>query len=232
MEEIFPLTDQVNLLSETSRYAYDSLLTSQFLNYGTKSNANKSITNINTTCNNNTCSPLPSKRQNHRESLRRQTGRMSRSGIWSHFRLDTKSQHTKSNTIDSKCKKLFTKTTLDNWKNLQKKVSTQNETFYPNHRYTQNNHRQCTLTGLHTSWSNKIFHDFIRQNLFKENLIKGSLNNGNLVKHDLIKENLFKFSLIFYSNLIKTTPLKTCQPTSLYEPFKEKLTKSNKTNFG
>lgn len=82
MEEIFPLTDQCNLLSETSRYAYDSLLTSQFLNYGTKSNANKSNsnTNINTTCNNNnTCSPLPSKR--HRESLRRQSARgMSRSG--------------------------------------------------------------------------------------------------------------------------------------------------------
>lgn len=71
MEEIFPLTDQVNLLSETSRYAYDSLLTSQFLNYGTKSNANKSNsnTNINTT----------SKR--HRESLSRQSARgMSRSG--------------------------------------------------------------------------------------------------------------------------------------------------------
>lgn len=82
MEETFPLTDQVNLLSETSRYTYESLLTSQFLNYGTKSNANKSNTNINTTCNNkNTCSPLPSKRQNHRESLRRQSGRMSHSGI-------------------------------------------------------------------------------------------------------------------------------------------------------
>lgn len=82
MEEIFPLTDQVNLLSESSRYAYDSLLTSQFLNYGTKSNANKSYsnTNINATCNNNnTCSPLPSKRQ--RESLRRQSARgTSRSG--------------------------------------------------------------------------------------------------------------------------------------------------------
>jgi hypothetical protein len=81
MEETFPLTDQVNLLSETSRYTYESLLTSQFLNYGTKSNANKSNTNINTTCN-NTCSPLPSKRQSHRESLRnRQSGRMSHSGI-------------------------------------------------------------------------------------------------------------------------------------------------------
>ena len=84
MEEIFPLTDQVNLLSDTSRYAYDSLLTSQFLNYGTKSNANKSYsnTNINTTCNNNnTCSPLPSKRQSQRESLRRQSAHgMSRSG--------------------------------------------------------------------------------------------------------------------------------------------------------
>lgn len=69
MEEIFPLTDQVNLLSETSRYAYDSLLTSQFLNnYGNaKSNANKS--NSNTI--HNTCSPLTSKR--HRESLLRQT---------------------------------------------------------------------------------------------------------------------------------------------------------------
>jgi hypothetical protein len=82
MEETFPLTDQVNLLSETSRYTYESLLTSQFLNYGTKSNANKPNTNINTTCNNNnTCSPLPSKRQSHRESLRRQSGRMSHSGI-------------------------------------------------------------------------------------------------------------------------------------------------------
>lgn len=84
MEEIFPLTDQVNLLSDTSRYAYDSLLTSQFLNYGTKSNANKSYsnTNINATCNNkNTCSPLPSKRQSHRENLRRQSAQgMSRSG--------------------------------------------------------------------------------------------------------------------------------------------------------
>lgn len=82
MEEIFPLTDQVNLLSEGSRYAYDSLITSQFLNYGTKSNAkiSNSNTNINTTCNNNnTCSPLPSKR--HRESLRRQTAQgMSHSG--------------------------------------------------------------------------------------------------------------------------------------------------------
>jgi hypothetical protein len=82
MEEIFPLTDQVNLLSETSRYNYDSLLTSQFLNYGTKSNANKSNsnTNINNTCNNNnTCSPLPSKRQ--RESLHRQSAQgMNRSG--------------------------------------------------------------------------------------------------------------------------------------------------------
>lgn len=99
MEEIFPLTDQVNLLSEGSRYAYDSLLTSQFLNYGTKSNANKSNTNINTTCNNNnTCSPLPSKRQSHRESLRRQSGRMSHTGIWSHFRLD---KHTQNHTVDS-----------------------------------------------------------------------------------------------------------------------------------
>lgn len=83
MEEIFPLTDQVNLLSETSRYAYDSLLTSQFLNYGTKSNANKSYsnTNINATCNNNnTCSPLPSKRQSHREIRRQSAQGMSRSG--------------------------------------------------------------------------------------------------------------------------------------------------------
>lgn len=70
MEEIFPLTDQVNLLSETSRYAYDAILTSQFLNnYGNaKSNANKSNSNTNSN-NNNTCSP--SKR--HRESFRRQT---------------------------------------------------------------------------------------------------------------------------------------------------------------
>lgn len=91
MEEIFPLTDQVNLLSEGSRYAYDSLLTSQFLNYGTKTNANtksNSNTNINnTTCNNNnTCSPLPSKR--HRESLRRQSARgMSRSGTLKSFQI-------------------------------------------------------------------------------------------------------------------------------------------------
>lgn len=78
MEEIFPLTDQVNLLSETSRYAYDSLLTSQFLNYGTKSNAKSNSNNTNSK-NNNTCSPLPSKR--HRESLRRQSAQgMSHSG--------------------------------------------------------------------------------------------------------------------------------------------------------
>lgn len=83
MEEVFPLTDQVNLLSSTSRYAYDSLLTSQLLsnNYGTNTNANKSSnrTNNNDTCNNVPCSPLPSKR--HRESLRRQTAQgMSSSG--------------------------------------------------------------------------------------------------------------------------------------------------------
>lgn len=68
MEEVFPLTDQVNLLSDTSRYAYDSLLTSQYLSYGTKSIA-ITDTNINT-----------SKR--HRESLRKQKSQgISQSGI-------------------------------------------------------------------------------------------------------------------------------------------------------
>lgn len=72
MEEVFPLTDQVNLLSDTSRYAYESLLTSQYLNYGTKSNA-ITDTNINTWNDDKKCSPLPSKR--HRESLRRQNSK-------------------------------------------------------------------------------------------------------------------------------------------------------------
>lgn len=84
MEEIFPLTDQVNLLSETSRYALDNLLASHLMTYGTKSNAkskSNSNTNINTCYNNETCSPLPSKRLHH-ESLRRQSSKgMSRSGI-------------------------------------------------------------------------------------------------------------------------------------------------------
>jgi hypothetical protein len=85
MEEIFPLTDQVNLLSETSRYALDNLLASHLMTYnGTKSNAkskSNSNTNINTCYNNETCSP--SKRLQH-ESLRRQSSKskgMSRSGI-------------------------------------------------------------------------------------------------------------------------------------------------------
>lgn len=69
MEEVFPLTEQMNLLSETSRYALDNLLASQFVQtYGTKSNANISnnnsnITNTNNTCNNTTCSPLLSKKR-------------------------------------------------------------------------------------------------------------------------------------------------------------------------
>lgn len=69
MEEVFPLTEQMNLLSETSRYAFDNLLASQFVQtYGTKSNAkisnnNSNITNTNNTCNNNTCSPLLSKKR-------------------------------------------------------------------------------------------------------------------------------------------------------------------------
>jgi hypothetical protein len=78
MEEVFPLTDQCNLLSETSRYALDNLLASHFLNYGTKSNANQiisinsNITNTNNTCNNITCSPLLSKkRQQSQQSFSR-----------------------------------------------------------------------------------------------------------------------------------------------------------------
>jgi hypothetical protein len=82
MEEVFPLTDQVNLLSETSRYALDNLLASHFIDYGTKSNAkisinnnnNSNITNTNNTCNNITCSPLLSKkRQQSRQSFSRQS---------------------------------------------------------------------------------------------------------------------------------------------------------------
>lgn len=77
MEEVFPLTEQMNLLSETSRYALDNLLASHFLSYGTKSNAkisnNSNNTNTNTTCNNNTCSPLLSKkRQQSQQSFSRQ----------------------------------------------------------------------------------------------------------------------------------------------------------------
>jgi hypothetical protein len=77
MEEVFPLTEQMNLLSETSRYALDNLLASHFLSYGTKSNAkisNNSTNNTNTnnTCNNNTCSPLLSKkRQQSQQSFSR-----------------------------------------------------------------------------------------------------------------------------------------------------------------
>lgn len=67
MEEVFPLTEQMNLLSETSRYAFDNLLATQFVQtYGTKSNAkisnNSNITNTNNTCN-TTCSPLLSKKR-------------------------------------------------------------------------------------------------------------------------------------------------------------------------
>lgn len=87
MEEIFPLTDQVNLLSETSRYAFDNLLASHIIDYGTKSNANISnnsnISNTNNTCNNVTCSPLLSKkRQQSQQSFSRQTAQgMEHSGI-------------------------------------------------------------------------------------------------------------------------------------------------------
>lgn len=89
MEEVFPLTDQVNLLSETSRYALDNLLASHFIDYGTKSNAklsnNSNITNTNNTCNNNTtCSPplLSKKRQQSQQSFSRQTAQgMEHSGI-------------------------------------------------------------------------------------------------------------------------------------------------------
>lgn len=69
MEEVFPLTEQMNLLSETSRYALDNLLASHIINYGTKSNAklsnnNSNIPNTNNnTCNNDTCSPLLSKKR-------------------------------------------------------------------------------------------------------------------------------------------------------------------------
>lgn len=78
MEEIFPLTDQVNLLSETSRYALDNLLASHLLDYGTKKNAkisnNSNINNTNNTCNNITCSPLLSKkRQQSQQSFSRQS---------------------------------------------------------------------------------------------------------------------------------------------------------------
>ncbi|KAG5679241.1 hypothetical protein PVAND_008821 [Polypedilum vanderplanki] len=88
MEEVFPLTDQVNLLSETSRYALDNLLASHLIEYGTKSNAkisnNSNINNTNNTCNNVTCSPLLSKkRQQSQQSFsRRQTAQgMEHSGI-------------------------------------------------------------------------------------------------------------------------------------------------------
>lgn len=69
MEEIFPLTEQNNLLSDTSRYAYESLLTSQYLSYGTKSNE-ITDTNINTWNDVKKKSPLPSIR--HRDRLHRQ----------------------------------------------------------------------------------------------------------------------------------------------------------------
>lgn len=86
MEEIFPLTDQVNLLSETSRYALDNLLATHLSYNGTKSiiaKPSNSNTKLDNTCyNDNTCSPLPSKRLQH-ESLRRQSSKgKSRSGIW------------------------------------------------------------------------------------------------------------------------------------------------------
>lgn len=78
MEEVFPLTEQMNLLSETSRYALDNLLASHIINYGTKSNAkisNNNSNNTNTnnnTCNNDTCSPLLSKkRQQSQQSFSR-----------------------------------------------------------------------------------------------------------------------------------------------------------------
>lgn len=78
MEEVFPLTEQMNLLSETSRYALDNLLASHIINYGTKSNAkisnnNSKIPNTNiNTCNNETCSPLLSKkRQQSQQSFSR-----------------------------------------------------------------------------------------------------------------------------------------------------------------
>lgn len=91
MEEVFPLTEQMNLLSETSRYALDNLLASHILSYGTKSNANISnnnnnnstIPNTNNTCNNDTCSPLLSKkRQQSQQSFSRQSAQgMEHSGI-------------------------------------------------------------------------------------------------------------------------------------------------------
>lgn len=79
MEEVFPLTEQMNLLSETSRYALDNLLASHIINYnGTKSNAkisnnNSNIPNTNNNaCNNDTCSPLLSKkRQQSQQSFSR-----------------------------------------------------------------------------------------------------------------------------------------------------------------
>lgn len=82
MEEVFPLTEQMNLLSETSRYALDNLLASHIINYGTKSNAkisnnNSNIPNTNNTnnntCNNDTCSPplLSKKRQQSQQSFSR-----------------------------------------------------------------------------------------------------------------------------------------------------------------
>ena len=45
MEEVFPLTDQVNLLSNTSRY--DTFLTTQYMSYGTNSNTNQYQSNTN-----------------------------------------------------------------------------------------------------------------------------------------------------------------------------------------
>ncbi|CAO1339830.1 unnamed protein product [Diamesa serratosioi] len=96
MEEVFPLTDQVNLLSNSSRY--DTFLTTQYMSYGTNSNTNNYQLNANqyqsntnqyqsnvnqyasnnynanytdsnynnNTCNNVTCSPLLTKRDSFR----------------------------------------------------------------------------------------------------------------------------------------------------------------------
>lgn len=96
MEEVFPLTDQVNLLSNSSRY--DTFLTTQYMSYGTNSNSNQYQSNVNqyqsnsnqyqsnvnqyasnnynanytdsnynnNTCNNVTCSPLLTKRDSFR----------------------------------------------------------------------------------------------------------------------------------------------------------------------
>jgi hypothetical protein len=103
MEEIFPLTDQVNLLSETSRYAFDNLLASHFIDYGTKSNAklsNSNITNTNNTCNNVTCSPLLSKkRQQSQPSFSRQSAQgMEHSGISKIYETNKQKNHDLNHT--------------------------------------------------------------------------------------------------------------------------------------